>query len=55
MIQENAQYFLNPIVLCFRDNTIIDLSNKIIYDDLEIKDIMKTMDNRVVIDMDRLN
>ncbi len=55
VIQENAQDFLNPIVLCFRDNTIIDLSNKIIYDDLEIKDIMKTMDNRVVIDMDRLN
>lgn len=52
VIQENEEDFLSPVVLCFGDNTIIDLSNSVV--DLEIKDVMKTMDNRVVMDSSML-
>ena len=38
----------------FKDNTIIDLADMDLYEDLEIKDIMKTLDNRHVMDMDLL-
>lgn len=50
VIKTNDYDFLRPTVLSFRDNTIIDLSNKRSYGDLEIVDIMKTMDNRHVMD-----
>ena len=45
---------LRPMVLMFKDNTIIDLADMDLYEDLEIKDIMKTLDNRHVMDMDLL-
>lgn len=54
VVVENTQNILRPVVLSFRDNTIIDLSlafNK----DIHIIDIMKTLDNRYVMDMDTLN
>lgn len=54
VIVENTQNILRPVVLSFRDNTIIDLSlefNK----DIHIIDIMKTLDNRYVMDMDTLS
>ena len=50
VIKTNADDFLRPTVLSFRDNSIIDLSNKRAYGDIEIVDIMKTMDNRYVMD-----
>lgn len=53
VITSNEQNILRPVVLSFRDNSIIDLSNKL-YDDIEIVDIMKTLDNRCIIDTDTL-
>ena len=38
----------------FGDNSIVDLSDREIFGDLEIKDIMKTMDNRHVMDINLL-
>ena len=42
------------MILMFRDNSMIDLSNEELYGDLEIKDVMKTMDNRYVMNEDML-
>ncbi len=50
VIKINEFDFLRPTVLSFRDNSIIDLSNRAAYRDIEIVDIMKTMDNRYVMD-----
>lgn len=50
----NTENILRPTVLCFGDNSIIDLSNERIYGDLEITDIMKTMDNRYIMDTELL-
>lgn len=50
----NPDNILRPTVLCFDDNSIIDLSNERIYGDLEITDIMKTMDNRYIMDTELL-
>ncbi|AOZ96858.1 HD-GYP domain-containing protein [Butyrivibrio hungatei] len=50
VIRTNEEDFLRPTVLSFRDNSIIDLSNRSAYGELEIMDIMKTMDNRYVMD-----
>lgn len=54
VINENRSDFFRPMVLSFDRNEIIDLSNKNVFGDLEIVDIMKTMDNRHVIDTDTL-
>ena len=54
VIRTNDDDFLRPTVLSFRDNSIIDLSNRRAYGDLEIMDIMKTMDNRCVMDTSRM-
>lgn len=50
VIQANHTDILYPVVLTFSDNQVIDLSNRELYGDLEIKDVMKTMDNRYVIE-----
>lgn len=50
VIRTNDSDFLRPAVLSFRDNSIIDLSNRRAYGNLEIVDIMKTLDNRYVMD-----
>lgn len=55
VISASDSNVLEPMVLCFSDNSIIDLSNKSMYDGLEITDIMKTMDNRVVIDPEMMS
>ncbi len=44
---------LRPMVLGFRNNSILDLSQKA-YKDIEIVDIMKTLDNRYVLDTEAL-
>ena len=46
MLSENPSDILSPMVLCFSDNSIMDLSDKSSYGDIEIMDVMKTMDNR---------
>ena len=42
------------MLLMFGDNSIVDLADTQKYEDLEIKDIMKTMDNRHVMDISLL-
>lgn len=54
VLVENPANILKPLVLTFGDNRLIDLSNRSYDGHLEIKDVMKTMDNRYVMDMDLL-
>ncbi len=54
VITQNDRDILRPMILSFKDNNIIDLSNEFIYGDLEIKDMMKTMDNRYIMDTSAL-
>ncbi|MCR5179417.1 MAG: HD domain-containing protein [Lachnospiraceae bacterium] len=54
VIRINEHDLLRPVVLTFSNNEIIDLSDRITYDDLDVGDIMKTMDNRHVMDNDAL-
>lgn len=53
VIRNNEENVLRPMVLGFKDNNIIDLSSRN-YQDVEVTDIMKTMDNRYVIDTQTL-
>lgn len=46
VLAESEYYALRPTVLAFKTNTIYDLSNKKTYEQVKIKDILKTMDNR---------
>ncbi len=50
VIAENPKNILKPVVLQFSDNSIIDLGQELIYGNLDVKDVMKTMDNRVAVD-----
>lgn len=54
VLVENRVNILKPLVLTFGDNRLIDLGNRVYDNRLEIKDIMKTMDNRYVMNMDLL-
>lgn len=54
VLAANEANVLRPMILMFRDNSIVDLADMDLYEDLEIKDIMKTLDNRHVMDMDLL-
>lgn len=54
VINENANDILKPVVLTFSDNKIIDLAQELVYGSLYIKDVMKTMDNRCVVDKSAL-
>ena len=54
MLVENERNILKPLVLTFKDNRIIDLGNRVYDGHIEIVDIMKTMDNRHVMNMDLL-
>ncbi len=54
VLSANEQNVLQPTVLMFGDNSIVDLADREMYEDLEIKDIMKTMDNRHVMDINLL-
>lgn len=46
VLSESQYYPLRPTVLAFKTNTIYDLSNRKTYEQVKIKDILKTMDNR---------
>lgn len=54
VLAENTNDIFRPMVLGFTSNAIIDLGNKSTYEDVKIVDIMKTMDNRHVMDTDML-
>ncbi len=48
IIKENEFYHLRPTVLGFNTKQMYDLGNRKVYNEVQIKDIMKTMDNRFV-------
>lgn len=52
VLTENSTDVLKPIVLGFDTNQVYDLSSK--QATVEIRDIMKTMDNRIKVDPERL-
>lgn len=54
VLTENDHNFMAPIILSIKDNQIYDLSDPKVADQLQIVDVMKTMDNRIVIDSDTL-
>lgn len=54
VLAANEADILRPMILMFRDNSVIDLADTELYEDLEIKDIMRTLDNRHVMNMDLL-
>lgn len=51
VLADNERNVLEPMILMFGDNSVVDLSDREMFGDLEIKDIMKTMDNRHVMDI----
>ncbi len=53
VLSENTFNILQPMVLCFKDNSILDLSLAI-NSDIYVMDIMKTLDNRYIMDTDTL-
>ncbi len=48
VLSENKINILRPMVLNFRDNQLYDLHYERVFREFQIKDIMKTMDNRYV-------
>lgn len=54
VINENEQNVLRPMVLGFTSNKLYDLSNNAVYRRYQVVDIMKTMDNRIKVDNERL-
>lgn len=46
VISENERNVLRPMVLSFTDNSMIDLADMNLYGDIEVADILKTLDNR---------
>lgn len=55
VLRENESNILRPMVLSFRDNRIYDLYYDEVFEKLQIKDTMKTMDNRVVMDKETVS
>ena len=47
VLVENPKDFMRPVILRLTDNKIYDLSRASDYREVQIVDIMKTMDNRV--------
>lgn len=54
VIAENKEDVFRPMILTFRDNVVMDLSNREAYEDIDIIDVMRTLDNRYVMDLDSL-
>ncbi len=53
VLTENQRDIFRPTVLCFKSNRILDLSLRV-NEDFEVVDIMKTLDNRCIIDTETL-
>ncbi len=54
VLVENPDNFMAPLILTIRDNRTYDLSNPEVAKKIQIADIMKTMDNRIMVDEDTL-
>lgn len=54
VLRENDKDILRPVILGFEKNQIYDLSLDGVFQSVGIKDIMKTMDNRIKVDPERL-
>lgn len=54
VISANESNILEPFILLFKDNQVHNLGDSKEGEEMQIKDIMKTMDNRHVIDHDML-
>lgn len=54
VLNENDRDILRPVVLGFTHNEIYNLDRDEIFEEIQIKDIMKTMDNRIKVDPERL-
>ena len=54
ILQENPKNILRPVVLCFRDNSIMNLADTYMYGDIEVADVMKTLDNRYVMNREAI-
>ncbi len=50
VIRENESDILQPMILSFDRNQVYDLSSERVAATLRIKDLMKTMDNRIIVD-----
>lgn len=50
VIRGNEENIFEPMVLNFRDNSLYDLSLPSVKENLQIADVMKTMDNRIRLD-----
>ncbi len=53
VLTENPDDIFRPTVLTFRNNQIIDLSLRV-NEDFQIEDVMKTLDNRCIMDIETL-
>lgn len=54
VLVENQKDYMHPIILRLRDNNIYDLSDPVVSRRIQIVDIMKTMDNRIEIDINTI-
>ncbi len=54
VLRENDKDILRPMVLGFGQNQIYDLGSDGVFKSVQIKDIMKTMDNRIKVDPETL-
>ena len=54
MLETNERDFNHPVVLRFRDNQVLDLSDPKVSKTVQIADVMHTMDNRVKMDAETL-
>ncbi len=54
VLVENPDNFMAPLILTIRNNQTYDLSDPEVAKKIRIADIMKTMDNRIVVDEDTL-
>ena len=54
VLRENDKDILHPVVLGFEHNQVYDMDIDNVYNGIQIKNIMKTMDNRIKVDPERL-
>ena len=54
VLVENHKNYMQPVILRLRDNNIYDLSDPIVNRRIQIVDLMKTMDNRIEIDVNTI-
>lgn len=54
VLVENQKNYMQPVILRLRDNNIYDLSDPLVNRRIQIIDLMKTMDNRVEIDVNTI-